>query len=60
MTILCIVKMYLLVSVCNRTEKKRNLSGGNLNVMLKRKLTLPRITDVGYNGSYLDSAKNPL
>jgi hypothetical protein len=35
--------MYLFMSISNKTENKRNLSGINLNVILKRNLTEPRI-----------------
>jgi hypothetical protein len=39
----CVCKMYLFMSIHNKTENKRNLSGINLNVILKRNLTEPRI-----------------
>lgn len=35
--------MYLFMSICNITENKRNLSGINLNVILKSNLTEPWI-----------------
>jgi hypothetical protein len=35
----CVCKMWLFMSICNKTENKRNLSGINLNVMLKSNLT---------------------
>jgi hypothetical protein len=39
----CVCKMRLFMSICNKTENKRNVSGINLNVMLKINLTKPRI-----------------
>jgi hypothetical protein len=39
----CVCKMQLFMSICNNTENKCNLTGINLNVMLKSNLTEPRI-----------------
>jgi hypothetical protein len=38
-----VCKMYLFMSVRTKTENKRKLSAINLNVILKRHLTEPRI-----------------
>jgi hypothetical protein len=37
------VQSVVFMSICNKTENKRNLSGINLNVMLKSNLTEPQI-----------------
>jgi hypothetical protein len=37
----CVCKMFM--SICNKTENKCNLSGINLNIMLKRNLSEPRL-----------------
>jgi hypothetical protein len=39
----CVCKIMLFMSICNKTENKRNLSGINLNLMFKSNLTEPRI-----------------
>jgi hypothetical protein len=43
------------MSIRNETENKRNLSGINLNVILKSDLTEPEIRDFDYNGSFYDT-----
>jgi hypothetical protein len=37
------LKMHLIMSICSKTKNKCDLSGIDLNVILKRNLTEPRI-----------------